>query len=103
MKPITKEAWERVLGIACDVANAAVADDDVLYEVHTNRMLELLDELDAEFGEHSRLLDTRADYLDDSDERRALYLRALALAEAAQDREEIETIRESIRELDDGW
>ena len=102
MKPITKEAWDRVFEIACDIANAAVADDDVLFQVHTDHMLDLLDELDAEFGAHSRLLDTRADYLSDPDERRLLYQRALALAEECQDEGEIKMIRESIRELDAG-
>ena len=103
MKPITKEAWGRVLQAACDCANAAMADDDVLLEVHHNSMSEILDEMDAEFGEHACLLDTRADYLDNPDERRALYQRALALAEQGQDLDEIEMIRESLRELDEGF
>ena len=101
MKPITKDAWGRVLEKACDIANAATADDDVLLEVHTARMLELLDEMELEFGMHSKILDTRADYLEDPEQRRDLYLRALALARQADDSDEVDTILESLKNLED--
>jgi len=65
MRRITKEAWDRVIEKACDVANATDTDDDPMYEVHRLGMLEILAELEDEFGAHPEILDTRADYIDD--------------------------------------
>lgn len=101
MKTITQAAWDRVIEKACDVANATRADGDPMYDVYREQMLEILDELEAEFGTQSRILDTRADYLDDPFERRRLYTKALQLASARNDQEEIEVILQSISNLDE--
>ena len=101
MKSIPKAAWNRVLEKACDVANATRTDDDPMYDVYREQMLEILNELEAEFGTQSRILDTRADYIDDPSERRRLYIRALELATERSDQDEIETILQSLRDLDD--
>ena len=63
MKSITKAAWNRVIEKACDVANSTETENDPMYEVHRQQMLELLDDLEREFGSHSAISDTRADYL----------------------------------------
>jgi hypothetical protein len=99
MKPISKSAWNRVHEKACDVANAARSDNDPMYEVYREQMLEILDELETEFGAQSRILDTRADYIDDPHERRRLYTRALELARAHKDEDEIKGVLQSIRNL----
>ncbi len=101
MKRITKEAWDRVHEKACDFANAVIADDDVLSEVYRSQILEIMDDLQNEFGLHPEILDTRADFLDDPVERRKLYNKALNLARDRQDPEEIETILKSLRHLDE--
>jgi hypothetical protein len=101
MKTITKAAWDRVITKAADVANATQADDDLMERIHCEQMLGLLDELETEFGTQSRILDTRADYLDDPLERRSLYLKALELARRQRDQNEIDTVLQSLSELDD--
>lgn len=101
MKTIPKSAWDRVIEKACDVANATRTDDDPMYDVYREQMLELLDELETEFGMQSRILDTRADYIDDLVERRRLCTRALELARAQNDRDEIEIVLRSLRDLEE--
>jgi hypothetical protein len=100
MKRITKAAWDRVIEKACDVANATRTDGDPMYDVYRQQMLELLDELEAEFGTQSKILDTRADYLDDPLERRRLCTKALELARAQNDQDEIEVILQSLQDLE---
>jgi acetoin utilization deacetylase AcuC-like enzyme len=99
MKTITKAAWDRVLEKACDIANATRTENDTMYDVHREQMLELLDELEVEFGKQSRILDTRADYIDDPIERLRLYTKALELAKEQNDEAEIEIILLSIGDL----
>lgn len=100
MKNITKAAWNRVLEKACDVANAFL-EGDPMHEVYREQMLEILDDLETEFGNHSQILDTRGDYIDDPLERRRLYTRALELARLHADQDEIETVLQSLRDLDE--
>lgn len=101
MKTITKAAWDRVLEKACDVANATQTDDDSMFDVYCRQMHYLLDELEAEFGPQSRILDTRADYVEDPVERRRLCTKALELARERNDQEEIEIVLQSLRDLDE--
>jgi hypothetical protein len=101
MKRITKAAWDRVIEKACDVANATRTDDDPMYDVYREQMLELLDELEAEFGTQSKILDTRADYIDDPLERRRLCTKALELARAQNDQDEIEVVLQSLHDLEE--
>ena len=99
MKRIIKAAWDRVIEKACDVANATRTEDNPMYDVYREQMLELLDELEAEFGMQSRILDTRADYIDDPLERRRLCTKALELARAQNDQDEIELVLHSLHDL----
>lgn len=101
MKTITKAAWHRVVEKACDIANATQTDADPMYEVYLEQMLEILDDLEAEFGVHSEILDTRADYLDDPVERRRLYTKALAIARGQKDLDQVEVVLQSLRDLDE--
>ena len=101
MKTIPKAAWDRVIEKACDVANATRTDDDPMYDIYREQMLELLDELETEFGAQSRILDTRADYIDDPLERRPLCTKALELARAQNDQDEIEIVLQSLRDLEE--
>ena len=101
MKTITKAAWDRVIEKACDVANATRTDNDPMYDVCREQMLHLLDELEAEFGTQSRILDTRASYIDDPLERRRLCTQALELARAQNDQDEIEVVMQSLHDLEE--
>jgi hypothetical protein len=61
---ISQEDWDRVIEKACDVANATETESDPMYEVHAEGIMALLDELEAKYGQQSRILATRADYLE---------------------------------------
>ena len=101
MKTITKAAWDRVIHKACDVANASVMEDEPMCEVYSEQMLEILDDLEEEFGVQSLILHTRADYLDDPLERRRLYMKALELAREEKDPDQVEVVLQSLRDLDE--
>lgn len=74
-------------------------DDSLMANVHTEQMLNLLDELEEQFGHQPAILATRADYLEDNMERRQLYEEALAIArEQGNDKEETE-ILDSLKTL----
>ena len=96
---IPRQDWERVIEKGCDIANATERDGDPMYAVHVEALMALLDELEANYGPQSRILATRADYLESLLERRPLYERALDLARKARDIEEIEEIMDSINQL----
>lgn len=70
-----------------------------MFGVHVEGMMTLLDELEGKYGPQSKILATRADYLDGFSERRTLYLPALDLARKAHDTKEIEEILDSIKQL----
>jgi hypothetical protein len=95
---ISRQDWDRVTEKACDIAN--IKDEgDPMYEVHVESMMGLLVELDAKYGPQSQLLATRADYLENLNERRSVYQQALNLARKASDFGEIEEITHSINEV----
>ena len=96
---ILRQDWERVIEKACDIASATETDGDPMFAVHVGGMMRLLDELEVKYGPQSRILATRADYLDSFSERRTLYEQALALARKAHDTTEIEEIMDSLKEL----
>ena len=96
---ICRQDWDRVIEKACDIANATENDHDPMYEVRVEGMMALLDELAAKYGPQSRILATRADYLESCSERRVLYEQALDLARKAHDQQEIAEIRDSINQL----
>jgi len=96
---IHRQDWERLVEKTCDIANAAITDPDPMYAVHVEGMMRLLDELEVKYGPQSRILATRADYLESFSERRALYEQALELATNAHDTAEIEEIMDSINQL----
>src|SRR4051812_35437029 len=96
---ISREDWERVIEKACDIANATDDEADAMYHVQLEGMMVILDELEKRYGPQSRILSTRADYIEDVSTRRALYEQALDLARRANDVDEIEEILDSINRL----
>jgi hypothetical protein len=98
---IEKTDWNEVHQLACDIANAAMQEDDVLAESKTEALLELLRMLLEKYPEHPSLIATIGDYLEDNLDRRAHYMKALAIARRWQYLEEIREIEDSLAELDD--
>ena len=78
---ISTEEWDRVHAAAVDIVNATVVEDDVLCAHHTQRLLDILDELEVTYGRIPSILDTRADYTDDPSVAISLYEEALAATE----------------------
>jgi hypothetical protein len=98
-KGIDKLDWEAVHELACDVASAAMEDDEGLLAAMNAAMIDLLSKLNAKYGDHPAILATMADYLDDTNDRRAWYLKALAIAKEQGDQAEIDEIEDSLRTL----
>lgn len=81
--PFTDDEWEPVEEAALSLANAAMADDDVLRASLCSELLALLAELRTRYGDHPFLLELIADYTEDDDAgRAALYRQALDIAHA---------------------
>jgi hypothetical protein len=79
--PYSEREWKRVRRAATALVNATLADDDVLRAVCFARLRRVLKRLRVKHGEHSVLYETEADFSNEPSRRRALYLRALALAQ----------------------
>ena len=97
MKIIPAHDWESVHELACGIANAAGADDQVLVDSKTEALLFRLGELERIYGPCSRITATIADYSDDR--KIDLYLLALQQAKDEMDSENEAMIRESIEEI----
>jgi hypothetical protein len=78
---ISTEEWDRVHAAAVDIVNASAIEDEFLCAHHTQRLLDILDELEVTYGRIPSILDTRADYTDDPSVAIALYEEALAATE----------------------
>jgi len=80
--PFSKEDWGRIHEPGLGLVNATMAEKEELRSVHRIRLLAVLDELEAIYGEHPILTETRADFSDTDEDSIRLYYRALELAEA---------------------
>jgi hypothetical protein len=80
--PFTKAEWHPQKDLALSILNAEFAEDDVLAASLRLEMLDRMDALRARHGDHPVLLETAADYTEDTPERAALYRRAVDLADA---------------------
>lgn len=79
--PFTDADWDTLKPLALAILNASLADDEIIAASLRIDMLELLDGLRAKYGDHPVLLETEADYTDDSSERVSLYRQAVKIAE----------------------
>ncbi|RYD21488.1 MAG: hypothetical protein EOP88_11215 [Verrucomicrobiaceae bacterium] len=100
-KPLTNEAWAPVHGKALEIADADSREDEMMAGVYVEQMMEVLDGLEDEYGRHATLVSTRADFLRDEEERRALYEVALILAKEQGDHEEVAQILGTLRQMDE--
>jgi hypothetical protein len=100
MKRIAKADWDRVHELACEIANAASQDDDVLADSRTEALMCVLEELEAKYGVCSRITATIADYAEEG-RQRSLYQDALSQAKAEGDVENEKLILASLAEIGD--
>jgi hypothetical protein len=100
-KGIEKTDWDAVHELACDVANAAMADDNDLLAFKNTALLNLLSKLKEKYGGHPAILATIADFLDDPNDRRVLYMKALGIAREQGNQAEIDEIEDSLRTIEE--
>ena len=78
--PFTNVDWERVKDAAHPVLEARLADDDAVADSMFLSLQETLADLRRKYGDHPVLLETEADFCDDTGDSIALYNRALSIA-----------------------
>ena len=96
---ISTEDWDQVRGLACQIVNTSSQGNEEASSKYTERLLLLLDNLQAKYGELPSLLATRADYIEDLSERLRLLKKAYELAERRQDRSNQGLIASSIAQI----
>lgn len=78
---IRAEDWVKVHDLALEIVNADGAEE----EVKKSLLFMYLDQLEAQYGPLPSILATRADYLEDEEDRVQLFLRAYSLAGTLHD------------------
>ncbi len=71
--PFSSDEWSQVQEAARGVVNASLAGDGVLQASLLEEFRDILVVLRAKYGEHPVLLETAADFTEDTSERVALY------------------------------
>jgi hypothetical protein len=96
---ISKEDWDEVIDLSAKIANAICSDDEALSNLLSTRLLRILDALERKYGRLPGILATRADCIDDSQERIALFEEAWRIANDREDRFNLVLIASSLAEL----
>ena len=96
---ITKSDWDKLRALAAQLANAACADDKVLYNRYREDLLEYLNQLKAKYGDLPSIIATQADYTNRVREKKRLLKRALRRAEEIDDLKNQILIAESLEEF----
>ncbi len=78
--PFTNDDWDRVKDVAHPVLEARLSDDDAVAESMFLSLQETLANLRRKYGDHPVLLETEADFCDDTQDSIVLYSRALTIA-----------------------
>lgn len=81
--PFSRQEWDEVADAALPVVNAGLMDDNVVRASHLVDLLDVLARLRERYGDHPILLETEADFVEETGERVALYRRALEAAVAS--------------------
>lgn len=96
---ISTEDWDKVTELAANIANAACADDQILFSKHVEELLSYLETLQVKYGDLPSILATRADYVEDISERLALLQRAYTIAQQHGDNINLTSIASSLTQL----
>lgn len=91
--------WSKLHEKACEIVNASLSNDKEMHRLHTNQMMELLDELENRYGPSAIISDTRGDYSEDYSASLKHYIEALDLAVVEGNTEMIEEVKQSIVDL----
>ena len=96
---ITDADWGRIHGLAVEIVNGSLAEDQRSADRARTSLIELLDQFDEKYGPKPSLLATRADYVDSPVEREGLLRKAFSEAERIGDQKNRELIAHSLAQL----
>jgi hypothetical protein len=96
---ISSDDWERIQEIAAVIANAAIADDNVLYDSATLEMANALKELKDKYGALPSIIATEAEYAANPVVKVNLLQEALNLARRGGDEKNERLIIHSLAEV----
>ena len=78
--PFSSDEWDAVSEYTNAVLNATLMDDEILRASKFVELQELLGAMRAKYGDHPVLLETEADFCNESETRLLLYEAALEIA-----------------------
>jgi hypothetical protein len=82
---ISRKDWDVVHELAVDIVNASAKEDDAMVRIYKQRLFKYLDDLETKYGLLPSILDTRADFTDDSRISLNLHSQAYMLGTAYHD------------------
>lgn len=96
---MTKEEWNEIWELSCEIANTSLNEDAYTIDNLTSELLYKLSRLRMKYGEQPIFLSTKADYIEEIDERLTLYKRAVELSLEINDYSCLTQSAESITEI----
>ena len=96
---ISSEDWDLVHALALDIVNASALGDDFESAEKTTEFLALIERLEGKYGVTASLLATKADYIEDTQERIELLSRGYLVATESGDLKNKTLIASSLAEL----
>ena len=77
--PFSKDEWDEIVDISCDMVNFLEREDEDSPELFT-KFLDIINKLENKYGRHPVLLETLADFTDEPKVCKKLYTEALEIA-----------------------
>lgn len=96
---LSRNEWGEIQGLSYAIANASSLEDNLTNDTLTKELLYKLDRLKLKYGALPILLSTRADYIENINERLKLYKQAFYGALETIDKQCVTQSAESIAEL----
>ena len=100
---LDRSDWTKLTNLSAKIADAVLVEgDELLAGKSIKELLALIDSLLHKYGKLPSLLAIKADFIDNSGERLALYEKAYVMAEKDHDFLNMKMILESIEEMKEG-
>lgn len=96
---LNKSDWDSVHETVCEFVNATLAEDDIIAESRNEALMVLFKSLKEKYGDHPSIIATEADFMDDDEQRLAIYKKALEIVKKMNYKEEVDEIIDSIGNL----